>query len=334
MPEDGDAVPEDGGKGKANVPKDKRYSELADKYVSGEVTPPSELDNEIWLFKELSKLEEGLKVKITDIVEKEDLWTKYLSNIYGVGPLLAASLISFLHPIDRFKNVSKLHAYAGLSAVHWESECARGHKMITTSEPARCKVKAMNEKTGKFEVCAKEIVKSVYVPSPPKRKEGHVLMVNSKLHVTLWKLSDSFLKQRSDRSVYRRYYDQFRLDEKNKNEAAEKKLRDAVLHRRAMRKVQKMFLQHLLIVWGEGIGMTFPDPYPVQFLGRAYEKPPMDRKGVLPSVITPPKAPERLHFLVDSFYDVQQRRIETYNRIVAWIYTNRDRVLPEAIPQP
>lgn len=333
MPDDGDTMPEDGNEKKGNLPKDKKYSELADKYIDGSVKPPAVLDNEIWLFKELSGLENGLKEKITAAVEKEDIWTKYLSNIYGVGPLLAANLISFIHPIERFKNVSKLWAYAGLSAVHWESECEQGHKMITTSEPAACKVKMLDRKTREHRICGAKIVKSAYFQSPPKRKEGYVLKVNTKLHVTLWKLSDSFLKQRSDRSVYRRYYDQFRLDEKNKNDAADEKLRDVVLHRRAMRKVQKMFLQHLLVVWGEGVGMTFPEPYPVQFLGRARERPPMDRKNVLPSKITPPEAPERLRFLVDSFYDVQQRRIETYNRIVAWIYTNRSEIFPEEIAQ-
>ncbi len=329
--ENGNETPEDVNS-KGFVPRDKKYSELADRYISGEVEPPAVLDNELWLLHQLADLEDGLKDKIVDALEKEDLWSRYLSQIYGVGPLLAANLISFIHPIERFKNVSKLWAYAGLSAVHWESECERGHKMITTSEPPTCKVKALDEKTHEHKVCGAKIVKSTYVPSPPKRKEGYVLLVNAKLHTTLWKLSDSFLKQRSDRSVYRRYYDQFRLDEERKNEQAEKKLRDAVLHARAMRKVQKMFLQHLLIVWGEGVGMKFPDPYPVQFLGRAPERPPMDRKHVLPERINPPQSPERLRFLVDSFYDIQKRRIETYNRIVAWIYTNRDRVLPQEAP--
>ena len=327
MPEDENDTSDNEDK-KGFVPKDKRYSELADKYISGEVEAPEVLENELWLHAQLSHIEDGLKDKITYAIGKEDLWKLYLSNIYGVGPLLAASLISFIHPIERFKNVSKLWAYAGLSAVHWESECERGHRMITTSEPATCRVKALDEKTREHKICGAKIVKSTYVESPPKRKEGHVVLVNTKLHTTLWKLSDSFLKQPSDRSVYRRYYDQFRLDEERKNEAAEKKLRPAVLHARAMRKVQKMFLQHLLIVWGEGVGMKFPDPYPVQFLGRAHERPPMDRKHVLPPKIDPPKTPERLRFLVDSFYDIQKRRIETYNRIVAWIYTNRDKVLP------
>lgn len=82
--------------------------------------------------------------------------------------------------------------------------------------------------------------------------------------------------------------------------------------------------------------MKFPDPYPVQFMGRAYEKPPADRKGKIPAKITPPEKTEteRLHFLVDAFYDTQKRRIETYNRIVAWIYTKREELFPEDAPQP
>ena len=298
----------------------KKYTQMAKEMIEHPETTPPLLQPLLKHYKDLAESEERLKKQITDLVKDEHIYKYYLKHIKGIGPILAANLIALIE-VERFKNVSKLWAYAGLSAEHYVNICEKGHKSITSSQRMFCPVKMANEKTGKFETCGAKIVKSEYVRAPMKRQSGYVLLINKKLKVAMWKVAQAFIKTDGNyRILLNEYKEQY-----IKNENMTK------LHalNMSMRRVEKLFLSNLWSVWRHMLGLEVPKPYVVEKLGRTLDPPIVDDGYEIPmyKIYTDEdkkKLAEKrkiLKPLVSSFYDIQKLRIETYNRIVTQIYT-------------
>ena len=89
--------------------------------------PPPPLFGEIeeWM----KDIEKRIYAYIYGVVKDEQLWKFYLSRVRGIGPVLAAGLITILNPA-RFETVSKMWKYSGLHTVNGKApRRVRGQKV-------------------------------------------------------------------------------------------------------------------------------------------------------------------------------------------------------------
>lgn len=106
-------------------------------------------------------------------------------------------------------------------------------------------------------------------------RKGETIHYNPKLKTFVWKIGDSFIKQRTP--VYRQIYDNEKTRQlalmENGSELAPKSLMHADL--RARRKMVKVFLQHYWVICRKIRGLPVSDPYPHERMGhKHYIHPP------------------------------------------------------------
>jgi hypothetical protein len=262
--------------------EEKRPKEIADYLIAGKIEAPNvELETLIWYYKSLYSTEKNLAVKLDGWSREHPLRKNYLSKIRGIGPILSSGIIAWLSPIERFSNISKLWAYCGLSAVHYESECEEGHKIISSSPLTVCPVRV--KKGDKIEVCGAKILKSEKVNSPPKRKVGYFISYNQKLKTFMWKVASSFVKQPSEKSIYRKLYEEKKAYYTNRPDLAKdlkegKKGAKAHVNAMAMRFVEKRFLADLWVYWRTMEGLPVTKPYAIDIMKHADYEPPRTDK--------------------------------------------------------
>jgi len=228
----------------------------------------------------LKRIESTIQKQIEVILKSVPLWTEYLKDIRGIGPVLAGGVIGYIYKpvgidikkcsvfpehktchcgksIERFPNISKLHAYAGLHVVNGKA---------------------------------------------PKREKNVKSNWNSKFRTLSWKIGQSFMKQPEEKSFYRDLYskekvklgfvktadgwdmpkeirEQWIAKGVGQTNEIKKKLeqgqeisneKDAVkghLDARVRRKVVKLFLSHVWLKWRESEGLSVTDPYPMTKMG-------------------------------------------------------------------
>lgn len=117
----------------------------------------------------------------------------------------------------------------------------------------------------------------------PKRRKGEKLDFRLDLRTLCWKLTDSFIKQRTP--CYRTIYDmekerQLELMEKGAENAPKSKLHADL---RARRKAAKLFLQHYFTVARYLAGLPVPPPYPLSHLRHVEYIPPPEWQAVFGS---------------------------------------------------
>ncbi len=88
---------------------------IAELIVEGKIEYPDEIENIVWLHNNLYEIEKNLVKRLDEITKDHPLRLHFLDRIRGIGPVLAAALIGWLSPIERFPNISKLWAYCGLA---------------------------------------------------------------------------------------------------------------------------------------------------------------------------------------------------------------------------
>lgn len=99
-----------------------------------------------------------------------------------------------------------------------------------------------------------------------KRRKGEQAKWSSELKTTLYKLTDSWIKLGGG---YRKYYDQFkkRETERNLQRPKEEQLSKGHIDARTRRRTAKLFLSHFLQRWREIEGLPVRQPYPIEYLG-------------------------------------------------------------------
>ncbi len=70
----------------------------------------------------LEQAENEVGKELAKVVEEIPIYKDYLSEIVGVGPITSACLIAYIQDIGKFDTISKLHRYAGLSAIGGEAQ--------------------------------------------------------------------------------------------------------------------------------------------------------------------------------------------------------------------
>lgn len=105
---------------------------------------------------------------------------------------------------------------------------------------------------------------SVNAGAAPRRKKGEKLGHNPAALTLAWKIGDSFIKQNTP--IYRDIYDETRAKEEARTDE-NKPINTLHAHRRAMRKMTKIFWQHYWITGRTLAGLPVSEPYVVAVLG-------------------------------------------------------------------
>ena len=233
------------------------------------------------------------------------IMSQWLYANYGIGPILAAGLVSYVDEISRFNTVSKLWKYAGMSTIDVCQDCgkriiedgARGawilhlaDRLHEQSQKNRDEKKKMTHSdciekaTGRVCLCANPIKKT----SADRRVTGQMLEYNPKFKNLCFLIGDQFIRQM--KSPYRTKFDEYKLDystrpdlkaeiEERKRAPKDEKDKFAVkgtarVHAMARRKAVKLFLSHFWQIWREVLGLPAPEPYAIAHLGHVDKIPP------------------------------------------------------------
>ena len=315
--------------------EEKLFARYASAILSGKIETPTPLIELVANSNALHGLEKSIDKQISGIISRYEIYNQYLKHIQGIGSMFSANLIAMLDPIDRFAKPSSLTAYAGLTGRHYEAECVNGHKLIYAAVPkaGKCNI-MMTDDNGKSygedrNPCNAEFKELKEVNGAPRRKAGYVLMINSDLKTLMFKICNSFEKQSTDKSFYRRVYVDSKMNALAKLPPEEKGRK---MHARltAIRKTASRFLIDLHVNWMYGLGYDVT-PYQATLEGHTLVPLKLDDGALLPGKksISPIQDDHRysIRQSVGFYYDIQKLRIAAYNNIVAWCKDHRD-ILP------
>lgn len=198
------------------------------------VKPPALLGT---ILGELKDIEKGIYAYIYQYVSKHPLWNEYLRYVKGIGPVLAAGLITVLNPA-RFETVSKMWAYAGLNV-----EFACTHCGYVSKEPMfKCPKCGM-----------------AMVGRAPRRVSGRKVSYNPTARKICWLIGRSF---QMTGGVYKAFYRKF-LEESMRNwRHRDWSKAHHIAH--ARRVTVKLFIAHYYEVGRTILGLPVRRPYIVE----------------------------------------------------------------------
>jgi len=211
--------------------------------------------------------EKDIEKLIVKQLKNHALWTQYLSKIMGIGPLLAAGLISYIDDIEKFDHVSSLWQYSGYGMNRFCPICKK-----PTSIEVKYETGKIAKKLHPLEKCPE--CHNQTVPILQKRTIGYQSNWNDRLKVLAWKAANSFVKQSDAKSKYRKLYDKIKKAERKKHpvkivKGGKTTFNDGHIHNRALRKVSKIFLAHVWQTWRRQQGLEATEPYAKQLLGHS-----------------------------------------------------------------
>jgi hypothetical protein len=149
---------------------------------------------------------------------------EWMTNIHGVGNHTAAKILALVDDIAKFDNISKLWRFCGYAVIEGGAE---------------------------------------------RNKAGEKSHFNRRLKSELFLLAESFIKSQSPEYVWIYYEEKQRLRTlypepiEDKSSAWGKRFTDQHVHRMAIRKMVKIFLSHLWLVWREAEGLPVSEPYAI-----------------------------------------------------------------------
>lgn len=180
---------------------------------------------------------------ILDELERTPIWTQYLKGIRGIGPLMAAVIISEVD-IEKAVTVSKLYKYSGLDVVLVENEAGEMVGEGRSRKRHHLMPKSYTNRNG-------DIVETVGISFNPFLKTKLVGVMGG-----------CFIKSKNSYSdIYYNY--KFRLE----NMPIHKDKTKAHRHNMAMRYMVKQFLFDLYKAWRELEELPVRDSYAEGKLG-------------------------------------------------------------------
>jgi len=312
------------------------FARYATAILTGKIATPAPLAELVTNANGLKRFETSIEAQIKGLMSGYDIYTKYLRHIQGIGPVFAANLIAMLDPITRFERPSALTAYAGLTGRHYVAQCAKGHKIIYAAAPKTglCNV-MVTEDNGKSygedrKPCGAKLMDVQEVNGAPRRKAGHILMINTNLKLLMFKICSSFEKQPTEKSFYRKLYVDAKMNALAKLPEDEKGRK---MHARltAMRKISSRFLIDLHVNWMYGLGYDVT-PYQSTMENHTMFPLVLDDGTPLPlrGSISPINDDHRysIRQSIGFFYDLQKLRIAATNNIISWCKEHRDALPP------
>lgn len=184
--------------------------------------------------------EKRLLDEISSVLEDFPIWSEFLKNVCGVGPVLAGWIIAE-YDIEKATTVSKLWAYTGVAP-----GLVYGRK---------------------FDKKNKQYIQTQDLIPRDRLTPGYLSPFNKKLRSKMCGvLAASFLRSGSP---YRQFYDNY----KHRLEAKEGWKDEKPGHRdkAAKRYMIKQFLRDLYVAWRTIEGLPVRKPYEEEYLGKRHE---------------------------------------------------------------
>jgi hypothetical protein len=180
----------------------------------------------------LEKAKDLLAKKLTKELKRIPIYDTFLSKIKGIGPALAAGLISEIGEIKRFDNVSNLYAYAGVHIK--DNKALKKQKGVVANWNSALRCLVCHGVPDQFVRQKSPIYNGIYADE--KARCAKIFEEDSG-------------KAREDRRVQSLLH----------------------AERRARRKAGKIFLHHLWKAWRELEGLPVPKPWVLEHGGHSKE---------------------------------------------------------------
>jgi len=233
----------------------------------------------VQLVKQLKEIEDSIKKKIQEELKDHPVMN-WIKGVKGVSALLVGQLMAIIGDISRFDTISKLWTYCGMGV---ETRCEKCGKRIFKNdlEKERFIEKMVNrlkeaherrkEKAAFDEEAARKRVESWICkckdPKPvdvaPRKRRGELTEYNPRARTVCWKIGTQLLKLGKKLNtkwwqLYQQYKEYYRKRGDAKN--------DLHIHYRALRRIIKLFLACLWLVWREAEGLPTRPPYAIEKL--------------------------------------------------------------------
>lgn len=216
---------------------------------------------------QMFEMEADMVKNLEMFVNKHPIWTTFLKDVKGCGPLMAGIILSYFN-IHRARHISSFWAYAGIDTVRIEDD--------ETGEVKRVGHTRQHVYIQEYFTKSKEI--------ETKKSIGYNPVLKTKL---LGVLAGGMLKAREyeknsaginviDELTGKRksapsYYAKLYYDYKDRaaNDPVKSKLSPMHVHRQAIRWMIREFLRDLWLKWRELENLPISQPYEVEKLNRA-----------------------------------------------------------------
>jgi len=210
------------------------------------------------LFTQSHKLEKEWIRVMDEYIKTEAIWTEWLVNVKGISTILTSNLLKEFGYCETYKHISSVWKHCGLHLIC--PECTMEVTMEGDEEQKKRVIPVTVNNQGVCPVCSKRGIGAC-------RKRGRSIDYNPRLKVLVWKIGDSFIKQRTP--FYRAIYDnekarQMQLLERNAVNAPQ---RLSHADSRARRKMEKQFLAHYWYVAHKIKELPISEPYVAAKLG-------------------------------------------------------------------
>lgn len=129
----------------------------------------------------LEKVEVSLQDKMLIVLHDIDVYTQFLSNIKGLGPVLSAKLLSV--PFKFPAKITDWYSYAGLVPFYFKCICKNNHKFLF---PKKDTIVCL--------ICGTKSMKKLeFVNEAPRRITGYKTFWSSYARTTMWLIARSFM---------------------------------------------------------------------------------------------------------------------------------------------
>jgi len=220
------------------------------------------------LDEELKRIETWIADKVEDRLEGVDIYNAWLRHVPGVGPMLAAGLISVIDPISEVEKPSSLWKYAGLHVVDGKApKRARGTK-VDWNPFAR----TLTWKISDSFVKAGGYYRKVYDRARHKEDNRAPFKVPIE-DAQGYLLAENVGSIKKGEMIGRENFSKFRKQAKGRKDVLVT-LTDMHKFNRAKRKAVKLFIAHLWAIWRDLDGLPVRVPYVVEKLGHELIPPP------------------------------------------------------------
>ena len=129
----------------------------------------------------LKEVEAGLQNKMLTVLHDIDVYTQFLSDIKGLGPVLSAKLLSI--PFKFPAKVTEWYSYAGLIPFYFKCICKNNHKFLYPKKDVIV-----------CPVCHTQSMKRLeFVNKAPRRVIGYRTFWSPYARTTLWLIARNFM---------------------------------------------------------------------------------------------------------------------------------------------
>ena len=216
----------------------------------------------------LKGIEKWIADKVGDQLEGVDIYNAWLRHVPGVGPMLAAGLISVIDPISEVEKPSSLWKYSGQDVVDGKApKKVRGQK-VTWNPFAR----TLCWKLGDSFVKAGGYYREVYDRARAQEDNKAPFKVPVE-DAQGYLLAEKVGNIKKGEMIGRENIIKFRKQAKGRDDVLVT-LTNMHKFNRAKRKAVKLFIAHLWAIWRDLDGLPTRVPYVVEKLGHKLIPPP------------------------------------------------------------